>query len=125
MISADVPEYRRGRGGALEEPLKQAESDAKPDGSTYAFRPDMATTLRANTFLQRLVGAAALDATIYEEVEADPGATAQAMAVVVLSSMAMAIGARGLGGNSSTMALFGVMALVTWASRRRPASRPC
>jgi len=77
----------------------------------------MATTLRANTFLQRLVGAAALDATIYEEVESDPGATAQAMAVVVLSSMAMAIGARGLGGNSSTMALFGVMALVTWASR--------
>lgn len=73
----------------------------------------MASTIRANTFLQRLVGAAALDATIYEEVESDPGATAQAMAVVVLSSMAMGIGARGLGGNSSTMALFGVMALVT------------
>lgn len=76
----------------------------------------MATTIRANTFLQRLIGAAALDATIYEEVESDPGATAQAMAVVVLSSMAMGIGARGLGGNASTMALFGVIALVTWAA---------
>ena len=76
----------------------------------------MATTIRANTFLQRLIGAAALDAAIYEEVESDPGATAQAMAVVVLSSIAMGIGARGLGGNSSAIALFGVIALVTWAA---------
>ena len=37
---------------------------------------------------RRLIGAAALDAVIYEEVESDPGATAQAMAVVVLSSIA-------------------------------------
>ena len=33
----------------------------------------MATTIQANSFLQRLVGAAALDAAIYEEVESDPG----------------------------------------------------
>ena len=57
----------------------------------------MATRTRANTFLQRLVGAAALDAAIYEEVEADPAATGQAMAVVVLSAVAMGIGASGLG----------------------------
>jgi len=76
----------------------------------------MATTIRANTFLQRLVGAAALDTAIYEEVEADPGATPQAMAVVVLSSIAMGIGARGLGANSSAIALFGVIALITWAA---------
>ena len=76
----------------------------------------MATTTRANTFLQRLVGAAALDAAIYEEVEADPGATGQAMSVVVLSSIAMGIGARGLGGDASTIAVFGVIALLTWAA---------
>lgn len=76
----------------------------------------MATTIRANTFLQRLVGAAALDAAIYEEVEADPAATGQAMSVVVLSSIAMGIGARGLGGGLSTIAVFGVIALVTWAA---------
>jgi len=76
----------------------------------------MATTIRANTFLQRLIGAAALDTAIYEEVESDPGATAQAMAVVVLSSIAMGIGARGLGGNIETIAIFGVIALVSWAA---------
>ena len=76
----------------------------------------MATTIRANTFLQRLIGAAALDTAIYEEVEADPAATAQAMGVVVLSSIAMGIGARGLGGGTATIAIFGVIALVTWAA---------
>ncbi|HUR33180.1 MAG TPA: hypothetical protein VM032_05250 [Vicinamibacterales bacterium] len=76
----------------------------------------MATTVGANTFLQRLIGAAALDAAIYEEVEADPGATSQAMFVVVLSSVAMGIGARGLGGGAATIAVFGVIALVTWAA---------
>jgi len=76
----------------------------------------MATILRANTFLQRLIGAAALDSAIYEEVESDPAATGQAMAVVVLSSVAMGIGAKGLGGGSSAIAVFGVIALVTWAA---------
>ncbi|MEQ1909080.1 MAG: YIP1 family protein, partial [Vicinamibacterales bacterium] len=76
----------------------------------------MATTIGANTFLQRLIGAAALDAAIYEEVEADPSATPQAMAIVVLSSIAMGIGARGLGAGSSAIAVFGVIALLTWAA---------
>jgi len=76
----------------------------------------MATTVRANTFLQRLMGAAALDAAIYEEVEADPSATGQAMSVVVLSAVAMGIGASGLGGGPSAIAVFGVIALVTWAA---------
>lgn len=76
----------------------------------------MATTIRANTFLQRLIGAAALDAAIYEEVEVDPAATGQAMSIVVLSSIAMGIGARGLGGGLGTIALFGVIALITWAA---------
>ncbi|MGC4080710.1 MAG: hypothetical protein QM736_00965 [Vicinamibacterales bacterium] len=76
----------------------------------------MATTLRANTFLQRLIGAAALDPAIYEEVEADPSATRQAMSVVILSSVAMGIGARGLGGGIGTIAIFGLIALITWAA---------
>jgi hypothetical protein len=76
----------------------------------------MATILRANTFLQRLIGAASLDAAIYEEVESDPNATAQAMSVVVLSSIALGIGARGLGGGTSEIAFFGVIALVAWAA---------
>ena len=76
----------------------------------------MATTIRTNTFLQRLIGAAALDSAIYEEVESDTGATTQALVVVVLSSIAVGIGARGLGGNASAIAVFGVIALVTWAA---------
>lgn len=76
----------------------------------------MATTLRANTFLQRLIGAAALDGAIYEEVERDENATGQAMATVVLSSVAMGIGALGLGGGLHTIAFFGVVALITWAA---------
>jgi hypothetical protein len=76
----------------------------------------MATTVRANTFLQRLIGAAALDSAIYEEVETDSGATAQAMTVVVLASIAIGIGARGLGGGTETIAVFGVIALLTWAA---------
>jgi hypothetical protein len=76
----------------------------------------MATLTRTNTFLQRLVGAAALDSAIYEEVEADPGATAQAMAVVVMSSLAMGIGATGLGAGPNAVAMIGVVALLTWAA---------
>jgi hypothetical protein len=76
----------------------------------------MATPTTANTFLQRLIGAAALDAAIYEEVEADPTATTQAMAVVVLSSLATGIGARGLGSSTTSITFFSVVALLFWAA---------
>ncbi len=76
----------------------------------------MATVIHANSFLQRLLGAAALDSAIYEEVESDTTATGQAMAVVLLSSLAMGIGAHGLGGDFSTIAVFGVIALITWGA---------
>ena len=70
-----------------------------------------------NTFLQRLIGAVSLDAAIYEEVEADRGATGQALAVVLLSSLAAGIGARGLGGDSpSNIAFISVVALLAWAA---------
>jgi len=77
----------------------------------------MATTPAGpNTFLQRLIGAAALDAAIYEEVEADTTATGQAMAIVVLSSLAAGIGARGFGSSAASIAFFGVVALMSWAT---------
>ena len=43
-------------------------------------------------FTERLLRAAKLDATLYEEVETDPGALRQATVAVVLSSVAAAIG---------------------------------
>jgi len=53
------------------------------------------------TFLDRMIRAAKLDIHLYEEVEADKSTMQQAMAVVVLSSVAAgvgSIGAMGLGG---------------------------
>ena len=52
----------------------------------------MAETVVRNSYLQRLMGAAALDAAIYEEVEADRNATAQALLTVVLASVALGLG---------------------------------
>jgi hypothetical protein len=43
-------------------------------------------------FVRRMVGAALLDAAVYEEVESDRGANAQALAVVVLSGAALGVG---------------------------------
>src|SRR5688572_9542339 len=64
------------------------------------------------TFVERMVRAAKLDVTLYEEVENDTTATGQALGVVVLSSVAAGIGAgagvRGL--------VFGTIAsLLGWA----------
>jgi hypothetical protein len=70
----------------------------------------------SNTFLQRVIGAAALDSAIYEEVEADRGATGQAMAIVVLASIAAGIGARGFGSSFGSIAFFGIVALLSWAT---------
>jgi hypothetical protein len=67
-------------------------------------------------FLKRLIGAAALDAATYEEVEADRGATAQAVAVVLLSSLGAGLGARGFGTNRVAAVLFfAALALMFWA----------
>src|SRR5258708_9462799 len=80
----------------------------------------MATTTATNNYLMRLIGAAALDTAIYEEVEADQGATVQALSVVLLSSVAAGIGARGLGGGSLQSILFiSILALILWAAWAR------
>jgi hypothetical protein len=48
-----------------------------------------------NSFADRLIRATRLDVSLYEEVERDERATAQALAVVVLAALATGIGARG------------------------------
>lgn len=68
------------------------------------------------TFVVRLIGAAALRPATYEEVEADRGATGQALAVVVLSGVAAGVGASGFGsGEGADIVFFTVLALATWA----------
>ena len=64
-------------------------------------------------FKNRMLRAAKLDVSLYEEVEADKGATTQAMVVVMLSSVAAGIGSVGSGGVGGIV--FGtVAALVGW-----------
>jgi hypothetical protein len=77
----------------------------------------MATTTAPNSFTQRLIGALALDSTIYEEVEADRTATGQALGVVLMSSLAAGIGSRGLGGTTLPGIVFiSMIALIAWAA---------
>jgi len=77
----------------------------------------MATRTATNSFIQRLIGAAALDAAIYEEVEADPSAIGQAFSVVVLSSLAAGFGASGMSGTSiGNIGFISVAALMAWAA---------
>jgi hypothetical protein len=77
----------------------------------------MARALGNNTFLQRLIGAAALDAAIYEEVEADRLATGQAFLVVLMSSIATGIGVKGITEQSvASIVFFSIVALMAWAA---------
>lgn len=62
---------------------------------------------------ERMIGAAKLNAQTYEEVEADQTATAQAMAVVVISSLAAGIGTVGSGGLRG-LAVGAIAALIGW-----------
>ena len=66
-------------------------------------------------FKDRILGAAKLDADLYEEVEADKSAMPQAMGVVVLSSVAAGIGSVGMGVAGPGGILMGIIAsLVGW-----------
>jgi hypothetical protein len=68
-------------------------------------------------FTNRLARAAALDRGLYEEVEADPSAGREAVAVVVLSSLAAGVGAGGAQGASlQNFVWFAALALVAWAT---------
>ena len=64
-----------------------------------------------------MIGAAKLDVRVYEEVEADTGATGQAMGVVLLSSLAGGIGTVGLGaGGLGGVVVGGLVALIGWVT---------
>jgi hypothetical protein len=77
----------------------------------------MAARDQPNTFLQRLIGALALDATIYEEVEADRSATGQALVVVLSSAVAAGVGSRGIGGTTwSGIVFIATVSLIAWAA---------
>jgi hypothetical protein len=66
----------------------------------------------ARTLAERMIGAAMLDISVYEEVEADEGATGQAVMVVAIVAIAGAIGASGSGGNGMTGAI--ISAFMGW-----------
>ena len=66
-----------------------------------------------SSFANRMIRAAKLDVNLYEEVEADKEAMGQALAVVVLSSLAAGIGSYGTTGLNGLL-LGTVGALVGW-----------
>ncbi|MEQ1573777.1 MAG: YIP1 family protein [Vicinamibacterales bacterium] len=69
------------------------------------------------TFVQRVRGAASLDPLTYEEVEADRHATLQAVAVVLLASVAGGIGLPGPGVRTAwNVAVGAVGALAGWGA---------
>jgi hypothetical protein len=72
---------------------------------------------KRSTFLRRLIGAVALRAKTYEEIEADQRANGQAVVVVVLSSVAAGLGAHGFGaGDVGDVAFFSAVALMAWVA---------
>jgi hypothetical protein len=72
------------------------------------------------SFVERVVGAARLDAKIYEDVEADSTAMGQAMAVVAASALAAGVGSIASGATGAVAAVVGgivgwfLWAVVTW-----------
>ena len=69
---------------------------------------------RRRSFVERVIGAAKLDRSVYEEVEHDPEATRQAAALVVLGSIATGVAALG-SGRPLDFVLGIVLGLVSWA----------
>lgn len=68
--------------------------------------------VRQRSLVERMQGAALLDASVYEEVEADRTATGQAAGVVAIVAIATAIGMWHRGGSGMIGGL--VEAFVTW-----------
>jgi hypothetical protein len=70
-----------------------------------------------NVYVRRFVGAMALDAATYEDVEADRGAIIQACATVILSSVAAGIGTfGGADGGLGRIGFFSAVALAGWGA---------
>lgn len=69
-------------------------------------------TVAEGSLIRRMKGAALLDVSVYEEVEADQTATTQAAIVVAIVAVAQAIGAAGEGGRGIIGGL--LAAVVGW-----------
>ncbi len=69
-----------------------------------------------DTLAHRIVRAITLEARLYEEVEADPGALSQAAAVVILSSVAAGIGTLGPGIGLAGLFWGTVATLIGWVA---------
>lgn len=82
-------------------------------GECYFFNGDFNRETNMASITDRMIRAAKLDVTLYEEVEADKGAMGQAMGVVVLSSVAAGIGTVGTTGIKG-LVLGTIVALVGW-----------
>jgi hypothetical protein len=65
------------------------------------------------SLVERMKGAAMLDASVYEEVEADRGATGQAAAVVAIVAVCAAIGSYGHGGGKGVIGAI-IAAFIGW-----------
>jgi hypothetical protein len=68
-------------------------------------------------FAYRLLGAATMDAGMYEGIEADRQTTMQALSAVVLASLAAGIGAGDwLGTRVATLAAVSALGIITWSA---------
>jgi len=70
-------------------------------------------TMASRSMTDRMIGAARLDVSVYEEVEADSTATGQAAGVVAIVALCSAIG--GIGGGAQGVFSGLIAALVGWA----------
>jgi hypothetical protein len=75
----------------------------------------MASSIVRTNYFRRLIGAAALDPSTYEEVETEPAATGQAFATVILSGLAAGIGAGGMAESVATVLFVAILAMLSWA----------
>jgi hypothetical protein len=83
-----------------------------PEGSRY--RPFDASDARSSSMVDRMFAAARLDVQTYEDIEADPKATVQAVWVVVIVSVASGIGLLGSGGGFGGLFLGVVLGITQW-----------
>lgn len=74
----------------------------------------MTSSLLYATYSRRLIGAAALDAATYEEIESDETATSQAFLTVILSGLAGGVGAIGFGATLGGVAFMATLSVLTW-----------
>lgn len=71
---------------------------------------------RGRNIAARMIGAARLDSHVYEDVEADPNATWQAVLVVLLVAVATGVGALNIYGGGVRSLILGIISgLAQWA----------